>query len=76
MAWAGCPGWVAGFGLAAPLTVGPAFLGDARRTGAFSASLFLTTFVLLRVAGLLTEAFFRLVLPLAFCLSPFTASAN
>ena len=66
MAATGCVGGVAVVGLAAPLAVGLAFLGDARRTGAFLAGFFLTTVVLLRVARLLIGAFFGLVLPLAF----------
>jgi hypothetical protein len=52
------------------LVGGVAFLGDARRTGAFFARSFLTVLVFLRVAALVTVVFLRfaLVLPLAFFL--------
>ena len=65
----GCAGGPAGVGSSAAFAVGLAFLGDARRTGAFFAGLFLTVVVLLRVVAL-TGVFFRfvLVLPLAFFL--------
>jgi hypothetical protein len=55
--------------LTAAFAVGLAFLGDARRTGAFFAGFFLTVVVFPRVAAL-TGVFFRfgLVLPLAFFL--------
>ena len=67
---------LAGLGLAAALAGGMAFLGDARRTGAFFAGFFLAVAVFLRVVALVTGAFLRfaLVLPLAFFLSAFTAS--
>ena len=48
---------------------GLAFLGDARRTGAFFARFFLTVLVFLRVAALVAVVLrFALVLPLAFFL--------
>ena len=49
---------------------GLAFLGDARRAGAFFARFFLTVLVFLRVAALVTVVFLRfaLVLPLPFFL--------
>jgi hypothetical protein len=53
--------------LAAAFTVGLAFLGDARRTDAFSAGFFLTVLVFLRVAALVAGFLrFALVLSLAF----------
>ena len=65
-------GWIA----AAALAVGLAFLGDARRTGAFFTGFFLTVLVFLRVAALVTRGFLRvaLVLLLAFFLVAITAS--
>jgi hypothetical protein len=49
--------------LTAAFAVGLAFLGDARRTGAFFAGFFLTVVVFLRVASL-TGVFFRFALVL------------
>jgi hypothetical protein len=68
--------------LTAAFAVGLAFLGDARRTGAFFAGfflmvlVFLTVVVFLRVAALEARVFLRLALslPLAFCLVPITPS--
>jgi hypothetical protein len=68
--------------LTAAFAVGLAFLGDARRTGAFFAGfflivlVFLAVVVFLRVAAFVTGVFLRfvLVLPLAFCLVVITAS--
>ena len=47
----GCAGGLGGVGLTAAFAVGLAFLGDARRTGAFFAGFFLTVVVFLRVAS-------------------------
>jgi len=76
----GCAGGLAGVGLTAAFAVGLAFLGDARRTGAFFAGfflmvlVFLTVVVFLRVAALEAGVFLRfaLSLPLAFCLIAIT----
>ena len=59
----GCAGGLGGVGLTAAFAVGLAFLGDARRTGAFFAGFFLTVVVFLRVASL-TGVFFRFALVL------------
>ena len=66
----GCAGGLTGVGLTAAFAVGLAFLGDARRTGAFFAGFFLAVLVFLRVAALVTGVLLRfaLVLPLAFFL--------
>jgi hypothetical protein len=65
----GCAGGLAGVGFTADLAVGLAFLGDARRTGAFLAGFFLTVVVFLRVAALTGLCFrFAVALPLAFFL--------
>jgi len=68
--------------LTAAFAVDLAFLGDARRTGAFFAGFFLivlgflTVVVFLRVAALVMGVFLRfaLVLPLAFLFVAMTAS--
>jgi hypothetical protein len=64
----GCGGGLADVGLTAAFTVGLAFLGDPRLTGAFFAGFFLTVAVFLRVVPLVTGAFlpFALVLRLTF----------
>ena len=65
----GCAGGLTGVGLTAAFTVGLAFLGDARRSGAFFADfflivlVFLTVVAFLRVAALVTGVFLRLALP-------------
>src|SRR5205807_2797015 len=71
-----------GFRLIAAFAVGLAFRGDARRTGAFFAGLFLVVLAFLavavffRVAALATGVFLRfaLALPLAFFLVAIAAS--
>ncbi len=74
MAVTGCAGGLGGVGLTAAFAVGPAFLGDARRTGAFFAGFFLTVLVFLtllvflRVAAFVTRVFLRFALLLAFFL--------
>src|SRR2546428_644379 len=70
----------AGVRLTAACAVGLAFLGDARRTGAFFAGFFLlvpgfpAVAVFLRLAALATGVFLRFALPLAFFLVAITAS--
>ena len=65
----GCAGGPSGVGLTAAFAVGPAFLGDARRRGAFFADfflivlVFLTVLAFLRVAALVTGVFLRFAQP-------------
>jgi hypothetical protein len=64
----GCGGELADVGLTAAFTVGLAFIGDSRLTGAFFAGFFLTVAVFLRVVALVAGVFLRfaLILRLTF----------